>query len=89
MLFARQRTSNAFNNFFVVLSNEQGKEKEYNFNFFVIFSNDQGEEEEEEGLRSVDSGPTQTGKKGALLDLRSFSVILQLNALTYNNYIQN
>ena len=48
----------------------------------VIHSNDQGEEEEEEGLRSVDSGPTQTGKKGALLDLRSFSVILQVNALT-------
>ena len=56
----------------------------------MIHSNDQGEEEEEEGLRSVDSGPTHTaGKKGALLDLRSFSVILQLNALTYNNYIQN
>ena len=48
----------------------------------MIHSNDQGEEEEEEGLRSVDSGPTQTGKKGALLDLRSFSVILQSNALT-------
>ena len=57
---------------------------------FVIHSVEQGEEEEEEeGSRSVDSGPTQTGKKGALLDLRSFSVILQLNALTYNNYIQN
>ena len=49
--------------------------------FLVIHSVEQGEEEEEEeGSRSVDSGPTQTGK-GALLDLRSFSVILQLNAL--------
>ena len=40
--------------------------------FHVIHSIAQGEEEEEEGLRSVDSGPTQAGKKGALLDLRSF-----------------